>query len=660
MRVGYFIKKLGKIPGLRELIGAPCTYVFPLTPVPALTHIVGWGLKPSADKARGYACKHGLPYLSLEDGFLRSLGLGVKGAPPHSLIIDHSGIYYDATRPSDLETLIQSQTLTPDQLQRARDGMELLRRYRLSKYNHAPDTPLPGCEKTARRRVLVVDQTCGDASIAYGMAGPETFEQMLQAAVEDNPDAEVLVKVHPDVIAGKKRGHLLEPARRTGCRLIGDDLSPWALLDLVDTVYVVTSQLGFEALLAGKRVHCFGMPFYAGWGLTEDRLVSERRGIKRSMEAVFHAAYLQYCRYINPYTGRRCEFEDTVALIADQKRTRGRFAGDWDAVDFSGWKRGFVGRFLGPEARIKWQQKGGALAAPRVLAWASKLDSELVAHCRQHERQLWRMEDGFVRSVGLGVDLIDPLSLVLDSRGIYYDASAVSDLERMLEHEEFSPDLLLRARALRQRLVALKLSKYNVGTRQRLQLPQERRIVLVPGQVETDASIRTGSPRMQSNLELLRAVRTACPDACIIYKPHPDVLGGARVGEVAGREYFDLEVRDVAMPDLLEQVDEVHTLTSLTGFEALLRGIPVTTWGLPFYAGWGLTLDHVSCPRRSRRRSLDELVAATLIRYPVYVDPASGDQINAETAIDILQEQREKGTRTALRTHLWRRIRKRI
>ena len=106
-----------------------------------------------------------------------------------------------------------------------------------------------------------------------------------------------------------------------------EDISPWALLDLVDQVYVVTSQLGFEALLAGKQVHCFGVPFCAGWGLTNDRIQSERRGVSRSLDAVFHAAYLDYCRYINPYTGQRCRFEQTVALIADEKRVRDRYAG---------------------------------------------------------------------------------------------------------------------------------------------------------------------------------------------------------------------------------------------------------------------------------------------------------------------------------------------
>ena len=68
--------------------------------------VVGWGHKPTADKARDYAAKHNLPYIALEDGFLRSLDLGCKGAQPLSLVVDHTGIYYDATEPSDLENLL--------------------------------------------------------------------------------------------------------------------------------------------------------------------------------------------------------------------------------------------------------------------------------------------------------------------------------------------------------------------------------------------------------------------------------------------------------------------------------------------------------------------------------------------------------------------------
>lgn len=659
MRIGYFIKGLGNTLWLDVLLQADIKRISRFSSPSMLTHIAGWGLKPSAVNAKAYAAKHQLPYVSLEDGFLRSLELGVSGSQPHSLIVDYSGIYYDATRPSDLETLILQHRLSPSQLQRARDAMSLLKRYRLSKYNHAPDKVSAELEHPCER-VLVVDQAFGDASIQYGLAGQQSFAQMLTAAMDNHPDAEILVKVHPDVLTGKRQGYLLELAQHVRCRLVSEDINPWALLDLVEDVYVVTSQLGFEALLAGKRVHCFGMPFYAGWGLTHDYMTLERRGVSRSLEAVFHAAYLEYCRYINPYTGQRCQFEDTLALIADQKRMRERYAGSWAALDFAKWKRGFISRFVGAEGAVDWCSSVQAVKQSKLLVWASKLTSELREYCQQQSIELWRAEDGFIRSAGLGVDLVEPLSLVIDSSGIYYDATASSDLEVLLNRADISEDLLLRAQQLRLTLVKEKLSKYNVGVAGQLDLPKDRKIILVPGQVETDASIRMGSPRLRTNLELLQAVRAQCPDDFIIYKPHPDVLAGARVGGLQGRELFDLEVRDMAMPDVLAQVDEVHTLTSLTGFEALMRGVPVVTWGLPFYAGWGLTRDQLCCSRRTRQRTLDELVAATLILYPLYIDPKTGDHINAETAVAILAKQRQQKPKLSLKSHFWRRIRKRV
>lgn len=57
---------------------------------------LGWSHKSTVYKARRGVVKHNLPYIALEDGFLRSLDLGFKGAQPLSLVMDHTGIYYDA------------------------------------------------------------------------------------------------------------------------------------------------------------------------------------------------------------------------------------------------------------------------------------------------------------------------------------------------------------------------------------------------------------------------------------------------------------------------------------------------------------------------------------------------------------------------------------
>jgi capsular polysaccharide export protein len=248
------------------------------------------------------------------------------------------------------------------------------------------------------------------------------------------------------------------------------------------------------------------------------------------------------------------------------------------------------------------------------------------------------MEDGFLRSVGLGAELTRPLSWVVDQRGIYYDATRTSDLEYMLEHECFTPELIARAAALRARVVAAGITKYNVCGQQWQRPAGKSFVVLVPGQVESDASLAFGAPNLCKNMALLRAVRETRPDAYLVYKPHPDVIARLRkegAEDVRATEWCDEVVTDVAMDKLLNAVDEVHVITSLAGFEALLRGKRVVCHGSPFYAGWGLTEDVLLHPRRRRRLTLDELVAAALILYPLY-NGTSG-LVTPEQALDELE-----------------------
>jgi capsular polysaccharide export protein len=200
----------------------------------------------------------------------------------------------------------------------------------------------------------------------------------------------------------------------------------------------------------------------------------------------------------------------------------------------------------------------------------------------------------------------------------------------MLNTFVFSPLLLKRAAALRQTILAQGLTKYNLaGGEPTITAPAGRRLILVPGQVEDDAAVIHGGGAIRSNLALLRAVRTAEPDAFLIYKPHPDIEAGFRQGRIPKREVdglADLVVTQTPITALFAIVDAVHCLTSLAGFEALLRGRPVTVWGQPFYAGWGLTEDRgPAFPAHRRRHSLDldMLVAATLILYPRYIDPVT-------------------------------------
>lgn len=288
--------------------------------------VVGWGRKSAGQKALALSATSGKPFVLVEDGFLRSIRPGHHDVQM-SFVFDRTGIYYDATGPSDLEMLITARAAQPFPkagFARARDGLTLLRRTRLSKYNDgalaAPEDLFSG--KSAR--VLVIDQTRHDASIAYGLADETSFAAMLEAALAENPDAEILVKTHPEVSAGTKRG-LLSGASGGRLTLVRAALNPWVLLEQVDKVYVVSSQLGFEALMAGCAVVCFGAPFYAGWGLTDDRVAVSRRSARPTLEQVFAAVYFDYMRYVSAHTGAAISFEQAVDELAQLRdRHHGR------------------------------------------------------------------------------------------------------------------------------------------------------------------------------------------------------------------------------------------------------------------------------------------------------------------------------------------------
>lgn len=284
--------------------------------------VAGWGLKPTSRFARALSKRTDTEYLALEDGFIRSVYPGAKSAPL-SLVLDRSGVHYDASGVSDLEALIDAsaQNFEEERLQRAAAGMDALRSHAISKYNHSRRFTPAELGLTGERRegrVLVVDQTVGDCSVAYGAATANTFSKMLAAAKAENPGAEIIVKLHPEVVSKRKNGyltHLSDP----DLWLVNFDVNPWSLIEAVDKVYVVSSQLGLEALMARKHVICFGLPFYAGWGLTDDRKPISRRTARPTLEQLFAAIYFDYSRYISPANGKQFSFEEAVAWMIGER-----------------------------------------------------------------------------------------------------------------------------------------------------------------------------------------------------------------------------------------------------------------------------------------------------------------------------------------------------
>lgn len=172
--------------------------------------VLGWGYKKSGLRALDLAEKKQLKgAILIEDGFLRSMGLGVNGDAPLSIVVDDLGIYYDAAKPSRLETLILAQEDLLPRLPEGERALRLVIEHQLTKYNHLPATwPAHLSFDAGKKQVLVIDQTFGDLSLQYGGVTPETFQEMLSAAKAENPDAVIWVKIHPDVLAGKKQGIL--------------------------------------------------------------------------------------------------------------------------------------------------------------------------------------------------------------------------------------------------------------------------------------------------------------------------------------------------------------------------------------------------------------------------------------------------------------------
>ncbi|MCA3367506.1 MAG: beta-3-deoxy-D-manno-oct-2-ulosonic acid transferase [Roseomonas sp.] len=391
---------------------------------------------------------------------------------------------------------------------------------------------------------------------------------------------------------------------------------PWSLLDGAAILHGASRPLALLALAAGVAL---GNGPLAG-----------------ADPADVYARLIAATRAADPFRRAPCRLEEALDLLTLWRRHEAENRRIAACHGVQGWKRARVGALLasaGPapefsrgakQAIATAKARGGA-----ALVWAARSKPALTASAKAAKVPLVFLEDGFLRSAGIGAAFRPGGSFVLDHQGPHYDPAQPSDLENLLNRAEFPGALRARAAALRQAIIAQGLTKYNLtGAAPVIAAPPGKQRILVPGQVEDDASVLKGGGGM-TNLALLRAVRAAAPDAFLIYKPHPDVEAGFRRGRITTKDLAHLADHvavQAPMAGLLAEVDAVHCLTSLTGFEALLRGLPVTLWGQPFYAGWGLTDDRgpaFPVARRQRRLDLESLIAGALILYPRYIDPVT-------------------------------------
>ncbi|WP_239019458.1 capsular polysaccharide export protein, LipB/KpsS family [Novacetimonas pomaceti] len=434
-------------------------------------------------------------------------------------------------------------------------------------------------------------------------------------------------------------------ARLRGVAMTHGPVDPHALLDHAREVHALglCDLVRLAALRGGIRALAYGPGDVTGRRVSHEECARDLT-VRTCYRDPFDQGIVPLGRIV-----------DILSLWRDRIRANREIS---VCVGMALWKRERIGDFLahapGRPVFLRHAKAALKMASRRhgaIAGWATRLPEGLVDGAADMGVPLWRVEDGFVRSVGLGSDLCVPCSIFVDRRGIYYDPSGPSDLEHILATAEFDAALKARARRLIRRLVDEGVSKYGQaegGSSAPAWNAAGRRVILVPGQVADDLSVRAGGGEIQGNLELLRAVRDHNPDAFVVYRPHPDVDAGHRAGHLREEEvmrYADFISRGGAITSLMTQVDEIHTLTSLAGFEGLLRGCRVVTYGVPFYAGWGLTTDlgKLPCVRRNRSLSIEALVAGTLLLYPLYIDPVTRLPCEVETVLARFRER-----------HIWR------
>lgn len=394
------------------------------------------------------------------------------------------------------------------------------------------------------------------------------------------------------------------------------DFDWWHFSEAVAQIWVAADhELALVARLAGRPVRIFGE---AGFGDNADG-----QDLARTIANVVGSR-----AYFCPFTGNDLSPIQAIELLSDWRRLIDRNRTISAVFGIAGWKRPTVDPMLWDGTSLPRHMNSGAAtpgAGRFAAAWKSRTPETALDRLSQAGIPVAEIEDGMIRGRGLGANCVPPLSIVVDFSGIYFDPAQSSDLERILETAELDEAMLDRAARLRRMIIDAGISKYDGGLSGNLASGAGRRI-LVLGQVGDDRSVLNGGPG-QTNLGLLTRARQLEPDAWLIYRPHPDVEAGHRKGHIADHhalQFADEIERGGSITSLIDSVDGVHCITSLGGFEALLRGKEVTTHGVPFYAGWGLTTDLGPIPsRRTRHRSLDELVAATLILYPTYFDPVT-------------------------------------
>ena len=593
--------------------------------------IAGWGIKPRSRYAMRAAARRGLPYVALEEGFLRSVGFGQQNVEPLSVIVDPVGIYYDSTRCSWLERLLEEGALDdPVLLARAEAAIAMLRAEKLTKFNTAPTVDERELYSgLGDDFILIIDQTFNDESVLRSGAGPDPFTTMLRQARLDHPDRRIVIKSHTTVLNTPGPGYFATHDASGGRVTVFDrDINPWQLLERCHAVYTVSSQLGFEALMAGKPVTCFGLPFYAGWGLTRDRVACPRRWRRRSLAQVFAAAYLLYPTYVDPYLGQRCDFERAAEILLF---LRARNETNRVATSLVGLTRhelrtaSRLYRRVGGQLTMTRRRGDGTTARPQETSRRILLGERHAAG---------RPESGDEDRQGTVQHLAQPFAArlltphisggCLGFRRTPVDEARLGDAAWRTHLATMTCGAEDRRRA-QQLIAALRRLEHHLGkgwhdeTQQVPEVPPVLAVIEAEEWRQRETVLDVLSHLFECGRSHDGALRQV-----VVASPHGAKLKSL-LRENAHRPEGGLtHVPLDAVPALVARAAELHVVASPLGILGLVHGKNVVVHGRPIYAGWGLTEDRRQAPASERELSLEELIAGLFLHAHDYLDPRSG------------------------------------
>lgn len=548
-----------------------------------------------------------------------------------SLYQSFQGVYFDSRHESNIESLLRS-SWTPDEQDNviANLALQMINKYRITKTNDYPQVSFSFFLNNGLPNVLLIDQPIGDESVIYGSSNEQTFNDMLLHVFHNADIANIYIKLHPDTINYGKEGYLQKLLHKHNLyehpliHVIEDNYNIASFFNFVDEVFVVTSQVGFEALLRGKTVSCFGMPFYSGWGLTNDMQVSTKPKPERTIIDLFVAIMLKYTSYINPFTQKIGNILDLLEYISLQQRHNLK-----QEIAFYKSNQTTISSLkhsVKSKIEINNSKKLPKYENYLILTDNEKSYDEIV---NQPHHAFVR--DGFMFSSNINKKT--PSSIIIDYNGSYFNPKNYTDLEFLLNHEQFTEYEYIMAEnfliAYHNKINSL-LEKESSGLLNKIkQENSDKKIIFVPGQDEECELFMYGSTKIKSNLQLVSQLCSQVENSVIIYKPFIDPKSSKdKMVEQSSLKMLNNTAKyknnvvyiekKASISHCINIADEIHTINSNVALDAILKKKIVVTYGLPFYGGHGLTIDTEVFPRQKCQLSLEEFVLGTYLLYPRY------------------------------------------